>query len=745
MAANCMRLFMGAALGVISFASCAAQTAQRAPDQPGRTAQQSQGQAAPQALEEIIVTAQKRDESAQMVPIAISTFTAATVANMGVKSTLDLPLLIPGFSFNPAGGALAYYLRGVGTGTTNPGVESEVSTFVDGVYMPFQLGNVQSFNNIAGIEVDKGPQGTLFGRNATGGVIQIRTKDPTSTPHLEADVGYGNYNTVNGSLYVAGPIANKVAADLAVLYRKQFDGYGKNFATNEDVLKSNDFGVRSKWLFNVSENTVIRLTADYSRSEGADGALVKPVRENSYIYDYINNTLNFIPGFYNVNSDWPPHWNERQYGVSMKLDSDFGWARFVSVTGWRKMHSAFFVDYDGTPVPFAPLTQISRDEAESQEFQLLSPDDAKLKWVMGAFLYNESGAVDPFRFGGLSGEAFFGAPPGQPYDVVDFNATRSYAVFGEATATLPADTRLTLGARYTIDRKKIRGEALAGTTVVPETVGDQSKEYRRPTWNISLDHNFTPDILGYASYRRGFHSGTFNSNSVGGFGPEANPPLNPEIIDAYETGFKSEWLQRRLRINASAFLYKYKDLQLQLYKSGAVITANAAQAEIKGLDVDITARLPQGIILSSGFEFLDAEYRKYPAAPIYSLAPNGALLSAPGDASGRRMNLAPALTFNVGVNHELDTSYGTFNSNATLFYNSGAYADPGNFYKEPRYYVVNLSEKWVSINQKYSITLWAKNLNDAHYNYSVPLVSPLGVLGNPAPPRTFGVTLGLKI
>lgn len=732
-----MRLSIGVALGVMTFASFAALAEEQA-------AQQNQNQADVGNLEEVIVTAQKRQESAQRVPIAISTFTAAAVENMGIKTTEDLPLLVPGFQFVPAGGALAYYLRGVGTGTTNPGVESEVSTFVDGVFMPFQLGNVQSFNNIVGVEVDKGPQGTLFGRNATGGVIQIRTRDPAFQPQVEGDVGYGNYNTATTSFYATAPISDKVAADLAFHYDKQFDGFGKDLANGQDVFKTAALGVRSKWLIDISDNTAIRFTVDYSRSDGTDGAVVKPARANGFLYDYLTDRLDFFPGFYNVNSDTQPHWTEKQGGVSMKLDSDFGVARFVSITAWRKMSSDFFVDYDGTPIAFAPLEQVSRDEAESQELQLISPDDSKLKWVVGTFLYNESGSVDPFRFGGLSGNALFGAPPGEPYDVVDFNKTRSYALFGETTVNLGADTRLTLGARYTIDQKKIRGYTLAGTTIVPGSEGDQSKDYYRPTWNVTLDHNFTADFLAYASYRRGFHSGTFNSDSVGGFSPAANPPLSPEVIDAYEIGFKSEWLDRKLRVNASPFLYKYNDLQLQLYKSGAVITANAARAEIKGVDVDVTARPIRSVTLSTGFEYLNARYNSYPNAPIYSLAANGSLLSTPGDASGREMTNAPKVSFNILIGHELLTELGAFNSNAALFYNSGSYQDPGNFYKEPRYYVLNVSEKWTAQNGKFDITVWAKNLNDARYNYSVVMVTPVGAVGNAAPPRTYGATLGFR-
>lgn len=732
----CTRVFVGAALGAMAFASCEAEAAPK-----------EQSQTSQSGLEEIIVTAQKRKESAQEVPIAISTFTAATVQNMGIKTTADLPLLVPGFSFAPAGGALNYYLRGVGTGTNNPGVESEVSTFVDGVYMPFQLNNLQAFNSIVNVEVDKGPQGTLFGRNATGGVIQITTKDPSFETKMDEEIGYGNYQTVTTSLYATTPISDKVAADLAIHYYNQMDGFGKNFATGEDIYRRKGFAARSKWLFNLSDKTTVHIVADYSRSSGDDGSVVKPAVNNGTIFDIITGTKDFIPGFFNINSDNQPGWKGQQGGLSMKLDSDLGWAKFVSITAWRKMRNEFHVDYDGTPVPFAPLFIVSRDQAESQEFQLLSPEGSKLKWVVGAFFYNENGSTNPFRFGGVLGQIISGGfgGPAVPIEIVDFNKTRSYALYGEGTANLGWNTRLTLGLRYTIDQKKIRGQSLFDTTPdrtpVPGTQGNQTKNYYRMTWNVALDHNFSQDFLAYASYRRGFHSGIFNSNNFG-YTPAANPPLKPEIIDAFETGFKSEWFDKKLRLNASAFLYKFKDLQLQLYEGGAVVTDNAAKADIKGVDVDITARPISQLTLSAGYEYLDAKYKDYPSATIYSLAPDGSLLQAPGSASGKRLAKAPKVSYNITANYEIPTDIGSFNTNAALFYNSGAYQDAGNFYKEPHYWVLNVSEKWTSPSGNADITIWAKNLTDTLYNYDVVLVQGVGPIGNAAAPRTYGATLG---
>lgn len=737
-------LLMGLAAGVMSAGIGIAQAQERDQSAAGAGDQE---QSDTGGLQEIIVTAQRRSESAQRVPIAILNYKAEDLQQMGVTSTADLPLLVPGFSLAPTGVGLAYFMRGVGNNSTNPGVDSEISTFVDGVYIPFQNGNLQSFNNIANIEVDKGPQGTLFGRNATGGVVQITTKDPQFTPQGAFNVGYGNYQTLTTSDYITGPITSRIAADLAVSYTDQRDGWGRNLFNGNEVFTNQDFGVRSKWLFNLSDQTVIRFALDYSRTDGDNGAIVKPARENGTQFDYLTGTQLFFPGFFNINSNFSPTHNSRQGGASLRIDTDLGWARGVSITAWRKQSSALYIDYDGTPTDFLDLTLLSRDEAESQEFQLVSPNGSELKWVVGAFLFNEKGVTDPFRFGGPGAAVTFGGPAGEPLDIVDTEHTHSYALFAQATQPIFTTTRLTLGARYTIDQRQIEGYTRFGADVVPGSAGEQSKDYYRPTWRVAFDHDLTQDLLAYISYNRGYHAGTFNTNSVGGFSVAANPPLQPETIDAYEAGLKSEWFDRRLRANVSGFLYRYSDLQQQAYDRGAVITINAASATIKGVDFDLTARVARNLTLFGSLEYLHAKFGSYPQAPLYFLDPggSGALLTASGSAAGKWLPNAPELSYTLGATYDIPTRVGSFSTNATVSYSCGFYADPGNFYKEPHYYLVNLSAKWTSSNGKLDFSLWAKNLNNALYNLGINVLAPVGPVGNVGAPRTFGATFGFRL
>jgi iron complex outermembrane receptor protein len=251
-----------------------------------------------------------------------------------------------------------------------------------------------------------------------------------------------------------------------------------------------------------------------------------------------------------------------------------------------------------------------------------------------------------------------------------------------------------------------------------------------------------PDLMGYVSYNRGFNTGYFNQVSVGGFSAAANPAVNPEIIDAYEIGAKSEWLDHRLRVNASGFWYQYKNLQQQVYEGAALVTVNAAAARIRGIDLDVEAKPLAALTLAAGFEFLDARFTSYPGAPIYSLSPGGALVSAAGDAAGDRIPYAPRISFNVRASYDIPSPIGDFNTTAALAYTGSWYGDPGNFYRQPSHSLVNVAETWTSSDGHNYLSVWGKNLADKKYDVGINMLAPIGAIGNPGAPRTYGVTIG---
>ena len=220
-------------------------------------------------VQEIIVTAQRRKERLQDVPIVVNAFAGDQLEAAGIKSTLDLAAVTSGLEFGTQAAYGQPFLRGVGTVANVPGVESPVALYVDGIYYGAMIGSVLTLNDIEQVEVLKGPQGTLFGRNATGGLIQITTKDPTQKFAGYADAGYGSYNTATGDLYVTGGVTQSVAANLSVHYQDQGTGFGRNAFTNSEVNKTKDLSVRSKWVFAPSDATSIKAVFDYSHQNFA--------------------------------------------------------------------------------------------------------------------------------------------------------------------------------------------------------------------------------------------------------------------------------------------------------------------------------------------------------------------------------------------------------------------------------------------------------------------------------------------
>ena len=721
--------------GLLFVLSSAASTAALADDDT-QGAQPSQT-----ALSEITVTAQRRAESSQQVPIAVTAINAEDLKAMQASSDEDLPMMVPGLTMQPTGSSRPIFLRGVGN-NNNSNVGSAVLVFIDGVYYPYQAGNLP-FNNAASVEIDKGPQGTLFGRNATGGVIQITTRDPRFEPTADAEIGYGNYQTTTGSLYATGPITKQLAADLAVSYDDQKEGWGHDLATGQDIFRSKNVALRSKWLYNVSDDTHVRAAVDYLTSEGSVGTNVSPPVDRDFLFNEITGQTFTIPGRYNVDANYVPSYDVRQMGANIRVDTTFGDLRGVSITSWRTQRTSLYIDYDGTPIPFINLYRYDNRDAETQEFQLLSADNATLKWVAGAYFFNDSGRLDPFQFGGIAGSAVFGAPPGDAFDIVDHDRVTSYAAFGQATAPIVTDdTHLTLGVRYTEDQRYINGFTLAGPSIVPGSEGAQSKSFKKPTYRIVLDHKFLPDVMGYASYNRGFNSGYFNQVSVGGFSAAADPPVNPEIIDAYEVGAKSEMLDHRLRVNASAFWYQYKNLQQQVYEGAALVTVNAAAARIRGVDLDIEARPLSALTLAIGAEFLDAKFISYPNAPIYTTGALGQLLSAPGDAAGEHIPYTPRFSYNARATYTIAAPFGDFDTSAALSYTGSWFADPGNNFEEPSHTLLNLSETWTSADGRNHVSVWGKNVTNKYYDVGINLLAPVGPAANYGEPRTYGITVG---
>ena len=253
-------------------------------------------------LREIVVTAQRRNENIQDVPISITAVSGEALRTSGVVSTQDISLITPGLQFQQAVGNSSPFIRGVGSQAVGPGNEASVATYIDGVYLASGAGGLFSLNGIERIEVLKGPQGTLFGRNATGGLVHIITRDPTFEPGFEGSVGYGNYDTFEARAYATAGLASNIAFNVAGFYRRQGDGFGRNLVTGRDVNRADrEMAARGKLLFRPSADTRIRLAADYNESRGTSLVSVRPFPGSVSIAGAI-----FQGRYWDIASDFQP-------------------------------------------------------------------------------------------------------------------------------------------------------------------------------------------------------------------------------------------------------------------------------------------------------------------------------------------------------------------------------------------------------------------------------------------------------
>jgi outer membrane receptor protein involved in Fe transport len=675
------------------------------------------------------------------VPIAVSAVTAEQLRTAAITGTASLKLAVPSADVPVLNGYAAPFIRGIGSKAAGPATESPVSTYVDNVYIGNSSSALLQFNNIARVEVVKGPQGTLFGRNATGGLISVITRDPTSEVQGVARASYGNYDTAQGDLYIGGPIASGIKADFAAYGSRQGDGWGTNFFTGEDVGRTNyDYGLRTKWLFGDGPLTV-RVIADYSAMKTsafaqriAFGWTAPPPYGPAYGGSPWDTALTVSPLL-----------KTHGGGLSAKLDYELSPAvTLSSITAWRKNRYHNHFDGDVTPTDGREINAVQLDEQFSQEFQLLSGPASPFTWVAGVFLYDANGRYDPSRLSanGPSRVGPFAAAPVSvtfaKQDVV------SIAPYAQATVEIAEGTKLTLGGRFSYERRTQHGEqfnyAPSGSLFSNPTI-DQRLIAKKPTWRVAVDHQFGPSVLGYVSYNRGFKSGGANMTAVNA------PFYRPEKLDAYETGLKSTLFDRRVRLNGAAFYYDYKNLQVVSSNAGVISIYNGAAARTYGLELELDAQITSQLRVNAGYTWLDGQFTDFPNALINIPNAAGGVRQVFGSAQGNRLPNAPRSVATLNASYTIPIGSDTLTLNGNAYFNSGYFAEPDNFRRQGAYELYNASADF-TFRDRWTISVWGRNLSNEAVDLFPSVNGVGGGLGEPrssyAAPRTYGVTVGVK-
>jgi len=694
-------------------------------------------------LEEITVTATRRLENAQNVPISITAITASDLVNAGITGTDSLEQQTPGLVFTHQNGGANPSIRGVGSPTVAVGFENGVATYLDGVYLASPYGTTFSFNNIDRVEVLKGPQGTLFGRNATAGVVQVVTKNPSEDADAYGSLSYGNFQQTNLSLYGTTGVAPHLAADFSAVIDNQGQPYGHNYPNGSAANQTKESLLRSKWLWTPTDDTTV--SAWFSDSE---------------IKSSVGNSAQFLPGVHGPDgvTTYTGNWQNSTGGLvpdtqsigrigSLEVEHDFGALAVKSISAYQHQDVIQVLDSDRTPLVITDLDsndQIYRTYTE--ELQLLSNKDSYVKWIVGGFFMHDiTGYGGPIGLG-LYGSAFGGGGVG----IHDYILSHSYATFAEATVPLVYDTNLTVGARYTKDQRELDGETYAFNSDTFQSVANKNiastipdnrvrADFTKPTFRAILDHHFTQEIMVYGGFSRGFKSGNFNLIT-----PTA-APFKPEVVDSIEVGVKTEMLDRHLKLNASLFHYKYDDIQVSVNNGTSVLTTNAAAATVKGVDIDGRAVFNEHFDVGFGAEYLNAIINSFHNAPY--LVPNADGIGdtqTVGDASGNKLPNSPKYTFNAAPGYTFSVPNGKVKAGLGLYYNAGFYWDFTNIRKQGAFALLNATLGWQAESDKWGFRLFGNNLTNREYSiYTVATV--YGDAFDAAPPRTYGIEFNFNL
>ncbi|MFC4594533.1 TonB-dependent receptor [Sphingobium tyrosinilyticum] len=720
----------------------------------GTGSSQSAARADTPNVTHIIVTAQRRQERLEDVPSSIVAVSAETIERAGVVNIQQIGSIAPGVQVNQAGGATQPSIRGITSLTNQVGFENNVALYIDGFYAPDMIALNSDLGNIADVQVLKGPQGTLYGRNATGGAILISTLAPSKTYTGKAEISYGSYDTLTTSAYISGPLTDWLRFGLAGYLRKT-DGY-LDFAEptrsgNAAPIKQQS--IRSKVQADLASNFTATLGFNYGLSSDPRGNLFTP-------RDHITPATALLP---RATDPMEMSYNYRTanrakvYEGTLKLEWNTDIGTLTSYSGYARRNSRQDFDTDGTYADIASSENSYREDTYQQTLDYAINAINGLDLVVGASYYNDHTRSTPPLH-----QTTYGPNRAFSFYVDSDLRTEAFAFYADGTIHLSDALSLSLGGRYSDETKKIE---MVGTgalaTLLPLTVRRASFDKFTP--RASLRYEIAPRTNVYASYSQGFRSGTFPV-AVGA--PSLVIPVRPETITSYEIGFKTA--QSFFRFDAAAFYYRDKDqfisLTSQICTSPTNCTftsvlGNAPKAKVYGLEAQLSATPIDGLNIRAGASYLHARFGDFPNAVGTGLntTTNTNVLNQTQDWSNKQLPRAPDFSGNVGIDYEMALAGGTLltavNANYTdsfVIQNLSLYgplAGPElagkQRYRQKAYTLVNAQITWTDPSEHLYIGAYARNLTDKRYRLTYNGNSR-GDYSTPAWPREIGVKVGYR-
>jgi iron complex outermembrane receptor protein len=614
-----------------------------------------------EGLEEVVVTAQKRESTEQKTAVAMTILGSETLERNGVGNLRDMIALAPSVNYSQNSANVIIAVRGVSSRDTTEIGDPAVSISTDGFYVQRPIGFAESIYDLERVEVLRGPQGTLYGRNATGGAINFITAKPEKEFSARTSLTLGNYNLVTAEGMVNLPISDQLQARVAV-YSRQQDG----FRTNEDPAPAGDDAdaksIRVHLAYQPTDNFKALLSLQYTDIGGVGPTVygVRPVGA-------LNNDV--LPP---IDSDGSPHGLPAQYidattkTAQLTLDYNLGFADIVYLGGYRKLDYTQRRDLDGLLDSSAYFNPSETPADWSHELRLVSNGDGPFEWQVGGYFFDEQNELLTYF------QSY--AVPNPPlnrfvfsYDVV----ARSKAAFGQASYKVTDDVKLTAGVRYSDDFKSRKGFSNTGGGDVPTNVEGSGT---KTTYHLGADWQVTDANMLYVKYDTGYKAGGFGEVITGG----ASVPYTyaPETIKAIEAGAKNRFLDNRAQVNVSVFHYDYEDQQVSVTTNGLAQILNAGKSELYGLELEGSLQVGQGGRLDAAVAYLEAEFKDFCTRKVNGVCAAGA------DFSGNAPPQAPQRQFSLGYEHAFSAFGGTLTPRVQGRYESESYFGIENFERQ---------------------------------------------------------------
>ncbi len=569
-------------------------------------------------IDSIVVTAEKREENLQDTAIAISAFAGDSLENRGIDDISNFQSLVPGLHVGQEQDGFKVSLRGIGIQGTSSITDSGVAFYIDNFYLPRPAGGSAIFYDVDRIEVLRGPQGTLYGRNATGGVVNVISNEPSFDYEGKIGATYGSRNLWEIRGVANLPFSDNIAGRFSVV-RTEEDGYITNInspsADDDPHGSDGDLTARGQLLFEMENDLEVLLSATYSDINGTGVAM-----------HFLERSM--VPGgpgpaqalFLTVPPDPTdprivdndfPSWNDTEtLSTFIRVQKSFGLVDMWFQAGKLWQDTSVQQDFDGSPVNLSVFNKEQENEAESFEFRLSSNNSGPLEWIIGAYYFAEDTHI--FRRVRLNG---FVAPPGPGFISLpdflldEFGDSSTVAGFGSATYSITDDFRVTGGVRYTADKKtgSLFNSLNFGAPTRPDLT-DIEEKFTKVTWKGGLEYDIADNALAYLNISSGYKAGGFNITSNGS-------PYDPEDVIAYEVGLKSNPFDGRAQINIDGFYYDYTDLQLSSLQfiGGAPgqFTTNAGEATLWGVELDTQYELSDNLLATFTYAYVNAEFDDY--------------------------------------------------------------------------------------------------------------------------------------